>query len=81
MTESPPPALEWWASLAPEVKKVWFHLITGWTIESAVNAAYARAMGEAKPVDAIPCQHCPVPTACVESGRCAANERREASNG
>jgi hypothetical protein len=39
---------------------------------------YRPAMGfpiYEKPVDAIPCQHCPVPTACVKSGRCAASDR------
>jgi hypothetical protein len=81
MTDTPNPALEWWASLAPEVRKFWFLQVTGWTIEGAVNAAHDRAMGEAQAVDAIPCQHCPVPTACVESGRCAASDRGEASNG
>jgi hypothetical protein len=53
MTDTPDPALEWWASLAPEVRKVWFHLITGWTIEGAVNAAHDRAMGEAKPSEPV----------------------------
>jgi hypothetical protein len=48
MTDTPNPALEWWSTLAPEVRKFWFHLITGWTIESAVNAAHDRAMGEAQ---------------------------------
>jgi hypothetical protein len=55
------PAADWWAKLTPEERKFWFLQITtpeerkfwflqitGWSIEAAVKAAYARAMTEAK---------------------------------
>jgi hypothetical protein len=44
--ESTGPAAAWWALLTPEVRKFWFQRITGWSVEGAMKAAFAEAMGK-----------------------------------
>jgi hypothetical protein len=40
------PVTAWWALLTPEVRKFWFRRITGWSVEGAMKAAFAEALGE-----------------------------------
>lgn len=68
---APPDPTAWWSTLPPEARKVWFQLITGWSIEDTIKAAFARATGEPvkakapeiaeekKPMpDLLPCPFC-----------------------
>jgi hypothetical protein len=53
MTESPDPVTTWWALLTPEVRKFWFQRITGWSVEGAMKAAFAEAVGEREEAAAV----------------------------
>jgi hypothetical protein len=52
-TELPPVSVDnsattWWASLDPEVRKIWFLRVTGWSVDGVISKAYAEAMAEGK---------------------------------